>query len=114
MKRQTHFRILAAAVATMAPLAFAQAEEINFISTAASGHFQAMAAMPKTNADEQLMQGRHVTLTPLGWEIVTYDNPRAGAFGPLREDFNPEATLARNAEERLWDQMSPIGGRDTP
>ncbi|HEX8989592.1 MAG TPA: hypothetical protein VF816_16665 [Rhodocyclaceae bacterium] len=109
--KHSSLRILAAAVATAAPLGLAQAND--FIQTAQTGYFQEAASMPKSS-DPLLAQNVHVRRTPLLWEIVTYDNAAPGAQGPIREEPNPQEQSMRAADEGFWQRMYPIGDSDTP
>jgi hypothetical protein len=100
--------LLVAAVAGLAPLGAANAND--FIQTAQTGYFQDAAKAPR--AVVTLPSHAHVMRNSLGWEIVTYDQTYApGAQGPVRDD---EAAAARDAENRFWARMYPIGGQGTP
>ncbi|HEX8964739.1 MAG TPA: hypothetical protein VF801_17195 [Rhodocyclaceae bacterium] len=110
MKRLTNFRILVAAIAAAAPLAAAHAND--FTSTAWTGYFQEAAAQPK-GPDMLALTGGHVRKNMLGWEFITYDN-RLGPQGPIREEFNPQASSARSADDAFWQRtMYPIDGYGT-
>lgn len=115
MKRQIRLHVLAATIACMAPLGFAQARDL---IPAAVSEFQKLVAMPKTQADELAMQRSGGYREPLYKDFTIYDVPRdvarMGAFGPIREEENPQAVMARTANQNFWDSFYPIGGQGTP
>src|SRR5690242_16389893 len=96
------------------PLSFAQARDL-LPNTATE--FQKFAAMPGTPQADQVARQRAYP-EPLFKDFTIYDVPRqiaqVGAFGPIREEENPQANVARTGQQKLWDSFYPIGGRGTP